>query len=186
MNVLNAAEWYAFKLLLYYVHFTLTNKKTTHGRKTSTCPKSTWQGVGAEGAGELREARSLKRSGWRKQARQPGFHAGTRPTTLVWGVRSLLELGRWRSGLPTPTPLSFLHKKKCRAVVWHPWRLDTAPADGVSLAGSGVRACISEPVPEMWRTTHAGAPRAEDEAAEGPPRPGDHHLHTPRSGTEVG
>lgn len=110
----------------------------------------------------------------------------TANNTHMWGVRSLLELGRWRSGLPTPTPLSFLHKKKCRAVVWHPRRLDTAPADGVSLAGSGVRACISEPAPEMWWTTHAGAPRAEDEATEGPPRPGDHRLHTPRLATEVG
>lgn len=56
------------------------------------------------------------------------------------GVRSLLELGRWRSGLPTPPPFLSSTRKERRAVVWHARSLDPAPADRVSLEESGERA----------------------------------------------
>lgn len=48
----------------------------------STCPKPAGREVGEEGIAVPREARSLKRSGWGKEAHKPGFHAGPRTTAF--------------------------------------------------------------------------------------------------------
>lgn len=79
------------------------------------------------------------------QACHQAYTQGPANEIRMWG-ESRPEL----RPLPAPRPLPLPPGEKCRAVVWQPRSLETAPVDRVSLEESRMRACISVPAPKMW------------------------------------
>lgn len=108
---------------------------------------------GRRGCGEGLQSREKPRAcrdlagGAGLPARVPG--RDTANDIHMWGVNLRSWVAATQFSAPHPHRSPSLQKKKCRAVVWQPRRLPTAPVDRAPPEESGMRACVSAPAPAM-------------------------------------